>query len=279
MPDLLTRIDEELLVSYSDVAAWKQTDCMHFHNSYELVLGVHAENECFLRDTGYPFVDRTLFFVPAQQMHIIKYKTEVPYARYVVNFADAFIRQTLTAMGCPGLLEMLSSQNCLCVQLTPQQYSPVQQMVHAVYRAFRSGDSAQARGWLSLLLMETARLLQEGELPALRQVSAPEKLVREAVRWLDENYAQDVALEQLAARLFVSKYYLSHVFREVTGSGVIDYLQCRRILEAQKLLMRGGLDNQQVAVRCGFHNMQHFYRVFRRVSGDTPGQYRLPEET
>jgi AraC-like DNA-binding protein len=106
-------------------------------------------------------------------------------------------------------------------------------------------------------------------------MSAAHRLVRGVARYLDESYAKEIVLEELSAQFYVSKYYLCHSFHEVTGTGVVDYLQCRRVLEAQKLLMQG-CDVRQTAERCGFHTMQHFYRVFKRVTGTSPGAYRLP---
>lgn len=280
MQTLLTAVKEELAVDYCDtVTDDAREDCMHFHEGYELVLGVRAENQCFLHDTGYAFTDRTLIFIPARLVHIIKYKTGAPYARYVVNFSRGFIQATLAAMGCPALLAELSSMECLCMQLNHQQYFAVHHLFQALHRVgAHGGEKPEARGYLSLLLLETARLLRMYGTRLPEGTRAPERLVRGVVRYLDENYAQELSLEQLAERFFVSKYYLCHIFHTVTGSGVVDYLQCRRILEAQKLLMQGDCSNQQIAALCGFRNMQHFYRVFRRVSGSTPGQYRLPKE-
>ena len=276
---MLLRLEKDLLVDYWD--GWidsGRTDCMHFHEGYELVLGVRSENRCFLHDTGYAFSDRTLIFIPARLVHIIKYRPDTPYTRYVVNFSEAFIQKTLAALGCPQLLTELSLRECLCVQLSPQQYFAVHGLFHALHAAYRRADGLpETRGYLSLLLLETVRLLPPGPSRPAAEMSAAHKLVRGVARYLDENYAQEIALEDLAGRFYVSKYYLCHSFHEVTGSGVVDYLQCRRILEAQKLLMQG-CDARQTAIQCGFHSMQHFYRVFRRVTGTSPGAYRLPEE-
>ena len=279
MQELLLRLEKELQVDYRDDRIGSdRTDCMHFHEGYELVLGVRSENRCFLHDTGYAFSDRTLIFIPARLVHIIKYRPDTPYSRYVVNFSEAFIQKTLAALGCPGLLAELSSRNCLCVQLSPQQYFAVHGLFHALHTAYRRADGLpEARGYLSLLLLEAARLLPLGPSHPAAEMSAAHRLARGVARYLDENYAKEIVLEELAAQFYVSKYYLCHSFHEATGSGVVDYLQCRRILEAQKLLMQG-CEAHRAAMQCGFHTMQHFYRVFKRVTGTSPGVYRLPTE-
>ncbi len=278
MQPQLTAIREELTVDYQDTVTNGRPDCMHFHTGYELVLGIRAENECFLHDTGYPFTDRTLIFIPARLVHIIKYKKSAPYTRYVVNFSHSFLQSTLDAMGVPGLLTELSAGSCLCVRLNHQQYFAMHDLFRSLHRAYRQERLPDARGCLSLLLLETARLLEEGSRQPPESGRTAQRQVRDIVRWLDENYGQDITLEELARRFFISKYHLCHIFHAVTGTGVVDYLQCRRVLEAQKLLMQGDATNLEIALRCGFHNTQHFYRVFRRVTGGPPGRYRLPGE-
>jgi AraC-like DNA-binding protein len=54
----------------------------------------------------------------------------------------------------------------------------------------------------------------------------------------------------------------------------MEYVQYRRTIEAQKLLEDTDKDILSVYYDCGFNNVQHFYRVFRKISKVTPSQYR-----
>ena len=69
-------------------------------------------------------------------------------------------------------------------------------------------------------------------------------------------------------------YYLSRLFRRVTGQSIVDYLNNRRIEAAQKLLETTELSISAIAEQTGFASAAHFRRVFREVMDISPLQYR-----
>lgn len=91
---------------------------------------------------------------------------------------------------------------------------------------------------------------------------------------LAANYRQKFSLTEVAARFYLSPYYLSRLFRRVTGQSIVDYLNNRRIEAAQKLLETTELSISAIAEQTGFASAAHFRRVFREVMDISPLQYR-----
>lgn len=92
--------------------------------------------------------------------------------------------------------------------------------------------------------------------------------------YLSANYQQKFSLTEVAARFYLSPYYLSRLFRRVTGQSIVDYINNRRIEAAQKLLVTTDLSISGVAEQTGFASAAHFRRVFRESLGTGPLQYR-----
>ena len=92
--------------------------------------------------------------------------------------------------------------------------------------------------------------------------------------YLAANYQQKFSLTEVAAKFYLSPYYLSRLFRRVTGQSIVDYINNRRIEAAQKLLENTELSISAVAEQTGFASAAHFRRVFREVMGTGPLQYR-----
>lgn len=92
--------------------------------------------------------------------------------------------------------------------------------------------------------------------------------------YLAVNYRQKFSLTEVAAQFYLSPYYLSRLFRRVTGQSIVDYTNNRRIEAAQKLLETTELSISAVAEQTGFASAAHFRRVFRDVMGTGPLQYR-----
>ena len=73
---------------------------------------------------------------------------------------------------------------------------------------------------------------------------------------------------------FISQYYLSRSFKQVTGFTFIEYLNSVRIREAQRLLRETEKQVIQIAHMVGFNNISHFGRIFKAITKYTPLQYR-----
>ena len=98
--------------------------------------------------------------------------------------------------------------------------------------------------------------------------------VEQICAYLAANYQQKFSLTDVAARFYLSPYYLSRLFRRVTGQSIVDYINGRRIEVAQRLLESTDLNISAVAEQTGFASAAHFRRVFRETMGTGPLQYR-----
>jgi transcriptional regulator GlxA family with amidase domain len=102
----------------------------------------------------------------------------------------------------------------------------------------------------------------------------PDELMAEAQQWLRERAGERVHLVELARHLGISRRSLNRRFREATGRTPGRFLQEARIEEASTLLRNTNLAIAEVAARVGYENAAHFATLFRRLSSQTPSEYR-----
>ena len=120
---------------------------------------------------------------------------------------------------------------------------------------------------LTLLMSESWH--PETKRPAPRRAS-----VLEVKEYLDSHYAEKISLDQLADRFYLSKFYLTHMFREQFGQTISAYLQAVRITHAKQMLRFSSGNLETIALSCGFSTPAYFSRVFREVEGIAPSEYR-----
>ncbi|MCI5595385.1 MAG: AraC family transcriptional regulator [Lachnospiraceae bacterium] len=92
--------------------------------------------------------------------------------------------------------------------------------------------------------------------------------------YIDEHYAENISLQDLADHVSCNSQYLCRMFREMTGTSPIQFLICRRIDFACILLKETTKSIMEISLDCGFDNVSYFIRKFRQVKACTPSQYR-----
>jgi AraC-like DNA-binding protein len=93
-------------------------------------------------------------------------------------------------------------------------------------------------------------------------------------QYIDENFKNpDINMSITSFHFGMNPAYLSAVFKDENGIGLLEYINTLRVGEGKKLLEAGGEVNE-VAELCGFRSSGAFIRVFKKLSGLTPGQYR-----
>ena len=109
---------------------------------------------------------------------------------------------------------------------------------------------------------------------ATLETKSTTRLARDIKAYLDLSFTEDITLDGLAARFFVSPSHLCRVFKAEIGRRPFAYINDLRIDRAASLL-RSGLAVSQVRDICGYHSDQHFIKEFRARTDTTPGRYRL----
>lgn len=102
-----------------------------------------------------------------------------------------------------------------------------------------------------------------------------EDLIKEVIQELQANYSQRLSLTELAGKYFVNETYLSNLFTKTVGISMVNYLMQLRVEEAKAFLLTTRLSVTDIAFKVGYENARYFMRVFKKVTGETPKEYRL----
>lgn len=100
----------------------------------------------------------------------------------------------------------------------------------------------------------------------------------EFLNWITSHMSlhlsEPLSVADLANRAGLSPSRFSQVFRDRFGSPPHQFLLHLRVQRAQDLLQHTGLSMRQVSAQCGFSDVHHFAKTFKRISGQTPGSWR-----
>ncbi|WP_226677224.1 response regulator [Rossellomorea aquimaris] len=92
--------------------------------------------------------------------------------------------------------------------------------------------------------------------------------------YLQQHYQEDINLQEMADRFFLSREYISRKFKQDYGATITDYVTNIRMEKAKKLLENPYLKIYEVAYGVGYGNEKYFSKVFKKHAGVTPNEYR-----
>lgn len=101
--------------------------------------------------------------------------------------------------------------------------------------------------------------------------------ILEVQQWMEIHFAESISLEQLSQKANMSLRTFKRRFKDATGETPLHYLQQLRIEQGKDLLKHSSLSVSQIAWDVGYEDAGHFGRLFKRLNGSTPAQWRKHE--
>jgi AraC-like DNA-binding protein len=99
-------------------------------------------------------------------------------------------------------------------------------------------------------------------------------IVNSLMQYMNENYMNQISLETISKKIYLSPAYISKVFKEETGETPINYLIKIRLSKAREMLMTGGLSVKSVARAVGYDDAYYFSKLYKKYHGIAPSRVR-----
>ena len=253
----------------------------HFHNEYEIYLLLEGERIFFFNNRSYLIKEGSLILVDSNQIHMTH---SVPgdqtgYERIILylekakteEFDRIFPRLNLASFFREhyGVYELTGSQ---------------QEDFLAMYRALRRESDQKSRNYGIMMDTEIIRYFvgfmreRRSETP-VRMEASPSgsgryRTIYAIADYLSEHYTENISLDRLAGEFFLSRYYLSRSFKEVTGYGINEYVNILRTKKARQLLEETSLSVSEIASEVGYESITYFEKVFKTYLSVSPLKYR-----
>lgn len=107
-----------------------------------------------------------------------------------------------------------------------------------------------------------------------RKKEEQDEVIAFVMKTMETQYSEDISLDFIAESLDMSSAYLSVYIKEKTGANFSDHMNRVRIQKAKELLLSSNLSIQHIGEQIGYRNGTSFIRMFKKITGETPGEFR-----
>ena len=108
----------------------------------------------------------------------------------------------------------------------------------------------------------------------IQRENAEPPVIAKARAYIQEHQTEELSLSQVAKAVNMSSYYFCKMFKKIAGINFTDYVARVRIEKSKNLLLNPNLRVSEIAFEVGFQSLTHFNRVFKKILGQSPTEYR-----
>jgi len=108
----------------------------------------------------------------------------------------------------------------------------------------------------------------------VQQENSEPPVISRAKEYILEHQTEELSLSQVAKAVNTSTFYFCKMFKKITGINFTDYVSRVRVEKAKNLLLNPNLRISEIAFEVGFQSLTHFNRVFKKILGQSPTEYR-----
>lgn len=214
-------------------------------------------------------IDNELFPVGANQMVIIN-----PNIMHTeVSLGDHPLEYIVVGLEGPEL-KIHENQDCRFCILSVGEKGGILASMQAILREMQNrkpGYETVCQAYTQILMVQLLRSDSFALVPSQDRASGQFASLR---HYMDHHFKEHLTLEDLARVARVNKYHLAHAFCQEYGIPPMRYLTERRIREGQRLLTETDMTLSQISAVLGFSSGSYFSQAFRRVTGQSPMEYR-----
>lgn len=250
---------------------------MHWHEAMEILMPVEGPYDVKIRDEHYRVEPGEILIIPSSCMH----ECMQPCAegsRFIFLFDMSFIKGMKGFEGLqPAIIAPIHATKSSYPRIFDEAYSLLVQMRNAYFYGSSYSELSVYALFINFLVLfgenhDTDEKLFSNAKPKKQQQYVKE--FNQLLEYINENYMQQITLEDAAVNIGFSKYYFSRLFKQYTDYTFCDYLTLRRIRAAKELLNNPEYSIMDIAMNTGFASISTFNRVFKDTEGCTPSSFR-----
>jgi len=242
----------------------------HYHEFCKILLLVSGQGGYFVDGKRYLLNAGDIVLIGSRSVHKPELLDGTVYERIIIYVSPEYL-QKMSAPDC-DLLSLFSGDNGHVLRLKEPRRKAVFSLAGKLEKDLGSdafGRAILSQASLLHLMVELGRSMMDSTVNLPRPAAPENRRVLEIMEYLDESLSEEIDIDRLAERFYISKYYMMRLFQRETGTTIHAYLTQKRLLRAREL-MNGGTRATEACFACGFHSYSSFTRAYGKYFGTTP---------
>ncbi|MBQ4156357.1 MAG: helix-turn-helix domain-containing protein [Clostridia bacterium] len=244
---------------------------MHAHDVYELYVFISGDAEYFVEGNVYKLKPGDIMIMRQGETHKLQIKSNVNYERISIHFSPMVVYEPISA----DVLNPFNSRPLGLMNLYRSEDFETNHYLSCVETIKKSIDENRTDAYiiapLNSLLVEILKAYDKKE--PKKQKNSSKSVATQMVDYINKNLFEELNLQKIADRFFISVSQANRVFKNSVGTSVWEYVIIKRLMAAKEMISSGE-SAYVVAEKCGFSDYSSFWRAYKKKFNQNPKQIK-----
>ena len=248
----------------------------HTHNYYEFYLFLEGDVSIDIAGDIHPLKNGDVILIPPNvPHHALIHSEDAPYRRFVFWISTEYCNQLLAqSPDYVYLMQQVTVTKKYIYHYDVIAFNALQAKAFRLVEEIHSdrfGKAAKVSLCVNDLILHLNRSIYEMEHPQTPREE--HSLYHNLITYIERHLDEDLTLDRLAGRFYVSKYHIAHIFKENLGLSVHQYIMKKR-LNMCRAAIQGNTSISEAYLQCGFKDYSSFFRAFKKEYGMSPKEFK-----
>ncbi len=243
----------------------------HIHNNcWEIIQTFSSDGSMIMNNKMYPMLFGSVYLINSNYLHYSSPKDAENYLRNKIAISDSYLENILKSCHGEFIIDIFKKD-------IGRQYTPDLQKSQEIDRLFSSVNSLVKKDKnenifeITILLMQMLSLIVKSDDLVISNYSST---LTSILVYIDQNFTDDITLDEIAKHFFITKSYLCRLFKNNLNLTVMEYILLKRLSHAKMLLKTTDHPISNIAYESGFSSASYFNHIFRKSENMTPKEYK-----
>jgi len=248
----------------------------HFHHFFEIYFLLEGQAEHIIEGKVYNMKPYDFIFLTPFRLHKTSYHEGIPCKRLIISFSLDFLNTSFPYIS--DEFKTLFNTEKPVYRFDDNRISILTALINEMYKLSKSKNVTKDLMLSTCLIrfLDTIYQLKSENHYFIdpTYTSSIESKIYDITSYIHTNFQDNLSLDLLAKKFYISPHYLSRQFKTITKFSLVHYIQETRVKKAQELLLDTSLKIIEIVEICGFGSLSQFNRVFNKIVHCSPRDYR-----
>mgnify|MGYP000850605794 FL=1 len=255
---------------------------LHFHDFNKIIIFISGNVTYLIEGRAYKLKPWDMLLISSSEIHKAIVGTNGTYERMIIWVNSNFLHKYNSPEGdLLRCFDIASKEKRNILRLNPKLLRQGKHILSQLKEECKNGGFGSQVLKNSLFLQFIVylnRIYLEPDSIEHKADGDYDESIGEVIRHINENICEDMPIEGLASKFYMSKYHLMHKFKSQTGYTIHSYILQKRLMMANTFI-KSGKSIAEACAECGFGDYSSFVRAFKRMYGLSPKKHmKMVEE-